>query len=60
MPALQALGIDEARLTAAGIEQLAAAPKLHQVQIRSPVNGDLKRVKRALPNCSLYIGGSFL
>jgi hypothetical protein len=60
MPALYGLGIDNARLTAAGIEQLAAAPKLYQVQIRSPVSGDLKRLKRALPNRSLYIGGSFL
>ena len=60
MPALCILGIDNARLTAAGIEQLAAAPKLYTVQIRSPVSGDLKRVKQALPNRSLYIGGSFL
>jgi hypothetical protein len=60
MPALYILGIDNARLTAAGIEQLAAAPKLYQVQIRSPVSGDLKRLKQALPNRSLYIGGSFL
>jgi hypothetical protein len=60
IPALYGLGIEKARLTAAGLEQLAAAPKLYQVQIRSPVSGDLKRLKQALPNRSLYIGGSFL
>jgi hypothetical protein len=60
MPTLSILGIDNSHLTAAGIEQLAVAPKLQQVQVRSPVSGDLKRLKQALPNRSLYIGGSFL
>ena len=60
IPALYSLSIDNVRLTAAGLEPLAGAANLRQLQIRSPVSGDVKRLKQALPNRSLYIGGSWL
>jgi hypothetical protein len=60
IPALYSLSIDNAHLTAAGLEPLAGAVKLRHLQIRTPVSGDVKRLKQALPNGSLYIGGSWL
>jgi hypothetical protein len=60
LPALESVMIYHTRVIAAGLEQFRNSHHLKQMGLIPGVPGDLKRLKRALPNCSIISGGTSL